>query len=338
MYRRSRRKYVRSLLLVLGVAAGFLAMPPRLSAAVDLLYFRARSGFSAITLEWETASELDNLGFNLYRSETGDFLDAETLNGALIASKAAGQPTGAYYEWADVTAQLDVIYTYWLEDVDFDGSRDIHDPIQASLSGGVEIPTQPPPAQGTPTATRTSTPTPAATTATSVTSLSTSAPSPAATGTPADSSSDGQFESTPVIAAPPTSTAFTIQTVPTRTASPVAVGSEALETSDTFEQGPTEQPTKAANEVEVSITPLALTADTKPAEMDDETRSYADAVPVGQGVEQLAGKNAVEDDLSAQGNPNTFPVLIVVAVVMVMVLAAGGGIAFWIFRRQRRSS
>ena len=45
------------------------ALTPGVKAAVTLLYFRATAGADAILVEWETATELDTAGFNLYRSE-----------------------------------------------------------------------------------------------------------------------------------------------------------------------------------------------------------------------------------------------------------------------------
>jgi hypothetical protein len=111
-------------------------------ASVGLLYFRAQSGPDFIMLEWETAQELDNFGFNLYRGLTGDFDDAQKLNPNLIPSQSTG-PTGAFYQWPDNNVQPNIQYTYWLQDIDINGNDTVHDPIVASVSGGNTIPTHP---------------------------------------------------------------------------------------------------------------------------------------------------------------------------------------------------
>ena len=65
-----RRKTAYSVALALLMICGLLAaLAPGVTAAVDLLYFRATAGSDKIMVEWETATEQDVSGFNLYRSE-----------------------------------------------------------------------------------------------------------------------------------------------------------------------------------------------------------------------------------------------------------------------------
>ena len=42
------------------------------STVIELISFEADAGWKSVTLKWETASEIDNAGFNIYRSETAD--------------------------------------------------------------------------------------------------------------------------------------------------------------------------------------------------------------------------------------------------------------------------
>jgi hypothetical protein len=127
-------------------------------ANVDLLYFRATSATDVITLEWETASELDNLGFNILRAESGDVSEAQAINPFMIPSQVGGQPTGAYYEWNDEDVDSNTNYFYWLQDVDFNGTVVNHGPVESTLAGGSLIPTVPPANTAQPTATSTRTP------------------------------------------------------------------------------------------------------------------------------------------------------------------------------------
>ena len=99
--------------------------------AVKLLSFTAAARANRIAVAWETASEDDNAGFNLYRRELGT--DAYTqLNGALIPSKAPGQGQGASYSWVDGSVTPGVTYEYLLEDVDMGGARTQHGPAAAT--------------------------------------------------------------------------------------------------------------------------------------------------------------------------------------------------------------
>jgi len=96
--------------------------------AVQLLSFTATARSDGIFLTWETATEHDNLGFNLYRSQAEGVL-GERLNGALIPSKAPGQGGGATYQFIDIKAGNGVTCYYTLEDVDISGRRTAHGPV-----------------------------------------------------------------------------------------------------------------------------------------------------------------------------------------------------------------
>ena len=85
-----------------------------------LANFEAAARANDILVTWETASETDNLGFNLYRATTPDGTP-EQLNGELIPSQAPGGG-GASYEWVDVNVEVGVTYYYWLEAVDIQGN------------------------------------------------------------------------------------------------------------------------------------------------------------------------------------------------------------------------
>jgi hypothetical protein len=76
-------------------------------------------------LNWETAVELENLGFNILRSNcaTGAMV---RLNSELISGIGSG--TGSAYEWLDASAKPGKTYFYWLEDVSWDFDVKQHGP------------------------------------------------------------------------------------------------------------------------------------------------------------------------------------------------------------------
>ena len=91
-------------------------------------------------MTWETAQELDNLGFHLYRSESpaGPWT---RLNAELIPAQYPGAVFGAIYEWLDAgvtpgDVTPGVVVYYRLEDVDIHGVSTFHGPISV-------IPTDP---------------------------------------------------------------------------------------------------------------------------------------------------------------------------------------------------
>jgi hypothetical protein len=81
--------------------------------AITILSFTARSQAFGIQLAWQTASEIDLLSFNLYRSETADGPRAR-LNPEQIQAKIPGSPTGAEYTFMD-NPTPGKLYYYWLE-------------------------------------------------------------------------------------------------------------------------------------------------------------------------------------------------------------------------------
>ena len=97
---------------------------------ITLASFTARPGSYQVTLKWKTASEIDNAGFNIYRSdsENGDY---EQINDSLIP--AEGSVTeGAVYEFVDEDVENRQVYRYMLEDIDLNGVSTIHGPVSAT--------------------------------------------------------------------------------------------------------------------------------------------------------------------------------------------------------------
>jgi uncharacterized delta-60 repeat protein len=101
--------------------------------AVLLNYFEATAAHGAVRLAWETASEIDNRGFNLYRGVSSDGWDRQ-LNEFLIPSQGQGSPVGFEYSWYDNDDLIDgMTYYYWLEDMDLTGVTTLHGPVSATV-------------------------------------------------------------------------------------------------------------------------------------------------------------------------------------------------------------
>ena len=83
-------------------------------------------------IAWETLSEVDNAGFNIWRSDAtdGDYIK---LNAALIA--AQGGPTlGAAYTFDDADVRAGSTYFYKLEAVDVYGVGTFNGPVSVEVN------------------------------------------------------------------------------------------------------------------------------------------------------------------------------------------------------------
>lgn len=103
-----------------------------LLATVFLLWQASRE--ATVLVEWSTASELDTVGFNLYRADTlqGPFVQ---VNRELIP--ASSEPlTGGAYSYRDSAVQPGKTYYYELEEVQSNGGRDRFGPISVQADNG----------------------------------------------------------------------------------------------------------------------------------------------------------------------------------------------------------
>jgi hypothetical protein len=110
----------------------------QVTTMVELMSFTATALDAAVDLAWQTGSELNNLGFNLYRSSSADG-PYERINTEVIPGLGSS-PEGASYPYGDRGLTNGVTYFYKLEDIDTTGKTTLHGPVsatpQTSSSGG----------------------------------------------------------------------------------------------------------------------------------------------------------------------------------------------------------
>lgn len=97
------------------------------------------SSFNAITtadhfaqISWETASESNLLGYNIFRSETENQDDALRVTATMIT--ASNQAMGDSYSYTDDEVEMNTTYNYWLQSNDFDGTSQMFGPVTVKIS------------------------------------------------------------------------------------------------------------------------------------------------------------------------------------------------------------
>ncbi len=88
-------------------------------------------------LKWSTASEVDNFGFDIYRSlsEEGPFdrLTSQPIPGA----GSVDEPR--YYEYIDTAIEPGIDYFYYVESISVDGVREKFSPIIRAPAKGPKV-------------------------------------------------------------------------------------------------------------------------------------------------------------------------------------------------------
>jgi hypothetical protein len=110
--------------------AGLFYLAP---SAVELVSFEAQRTVYTVRLRWETASELDVVGYDIYRAAMADRIAMQgppesgaPLNAQLIAGQSLGGVLGGVYEWVDESAALGETYVYFLAVRERDGNVELY--------------------------------------------------------------------------------------------------------------------------------------------------------------------------------------------------------------------
>jgi len=102
----------------------------RAPTLAHLKAFEALRRGGAVVLRWRTSYELNNLGFRVYREAGGErtLLTRQILAGSAFAvGRDRALPSGRGYAWVDRDPAEGA--SYWLEDIDLDGSRQWTGPV-----------------------------------------------------------------------------------------------------------------------------------------------------------------------------------------------------------------
>ncbi len=223
-------------------------------AAVTITQFTATYQNGRVHLYWETASEVDLIGFYVQRAVdtpvnytriTEDIIPAE------------GSIVGAPYSFDDTAIQPGRTYYYLLEAEDTMGNVEAHGPVTITIPGPTLTPTPGP----SPTPTRTPTPGPSPTPTrtpiplASPTPVATATPRPAATATPRPAATATRT-STPVPGVTPAATSVVVASVtpaPTVTPVPATDVPTPAQPTTTVDAG---SPTSGPTPTRIPITPM----------------------------------------------------------------------------------
>ncbi len=97
---------------------------------VELSAFTAVYVNEFVTVSWQTATETDVIGYNIFRSEEDDFSTVQKVNTSIIPGHGT-TTTPHTYEFTDLSADpYYTTYYYWLEVVNFGGTNDLYGSIE----------------------------------------------------------------------------------------------------------------------------------------------------------------------------------------------------------------
>lgn len=116
--------------LTTGYSTSGCIFTPPVSLGVILGAFTATAQGSDVLLAWETMSEWDNLGFDVYRNTTPDWATARQI--AHVPSTIPGGTFGQQYEYLDA-GLAPASYWYWLKDVNIAHLGLVHGPVSATV-------------------------------------------------------------------------------------------------------------------------------------------------------------------------------------------------------------
>ncbi|MDZ4121441.1 MAG: T9SS type A sorting domain-containing protein, partial [Candidatus Cloacimonadaceae bacterium] len=103
-------------------------LPIELSSFNGILLSNGR-----VRLDWVTQSETNVNGYYLLRSISDNIWHAEIVSPLIQAQNTS---TTMYYSFEDREIPGDGLYSYWLQNVDFDGSTDYHGPVIVDVNSG----------------------------------------------------------------------------------------------------------------------------------------------------------------------------------------------------------
>ncbi|MCK5686291.1 T9SS type A sorting domain-containing protein [bacterium] len=105
------------------------------SLPVELIFFSAIVEYNSVLLSWETASEIENLGFNLYRKENdGQYIQLAGFNTYEQLKGYGSTSETHHYTYTDHKVQAGVKYNYMLADVRYNLIERKHPELDKTVS------------------------------------------------------------------------------------------------------------------------------------------------------------------------------------------------------------
>lgn len=108
-----------------------------LSAVILAAVAWSESRSSKVIVEWETASELNTAGFQVYRGENRGNITSR-LNSSLLPP-SSDPLRGKAYQFTDETAMPGKTYFYLVEEVELSGTTQQFGPIEVYARGGGRV-------------------------------------------------------------------------------------------------------------------------------------------------------------------------------------------------------
>lgn len=107
-----------------------------LSLPVTLSSFDANWQNQQVLLEWTTESEINNLGFNILRSEEeeGTYIEIASYQNNIELRGSMNSNYQKHYSYIDFKIQHGYTFWYKLMDVDINGIQNTHGPIKVSMN------------------------------------------------------------------------------------------------------------------------------------------------------------------------------------------------------------
>lgn len=140
------RKYILLLMLLSLLGSVYAAIGCQISNSfaisectlpVELSSFAAiTSGVNNVQVNWATQSQSNLIGFYIYRDSANDQATAIRVSPLFPATNTSTLQTYAFTD-----TQVDAgLWYYWLESVEFDGSTQLHGPVNATVGHGGQNP------------------------------------------------------------------------------------------------------------------------------------------------------------------------------------------------------
>ncbi len=113
--------------------------PGDVGLPVEMASYQARLEKNSVVLTWKTATEINNVGFNILRRDQADFSVIASYTDIPSLRSPGTSIAGGRYAYTDATVSRGETYEYMIEEVSSDGRTKRYGPINVTASG---IPSQ----------------------------------------------------------------------------------------------------------------------------------------------------------------------------------------------------